>query len=792
MQNWWIAARALKRQPRSTAAAIAVLACGMAAVTVTLSLGYVLIVQPLPWKDADRIIKIRHARDVDNKALAELAPANFIDIRDNTRIFEGLAAWVGISKTLKGGLYPEALHGVAASASLFSLLAITPQFGRYYNENETGTVVISQEVWRRQFGMSPDVIGKVIEIDGQSHQIIGVIPQSLSYPEGADFWVPLSSFAPLFAIRETPLFSVLAKLKPGGDLRGTQRELDFLAAQLHQRYPASANVRFSPQFFRASLFGDIRPILIILLTASTFLLAVACINIMTILFSAALARRQELAVRLALGASQAGLRRQFLREGLLLSCTGGVLGLFLTPLLFRLLRQMLPQRSILYENVGLNFIAVLSVALSVLACGLIFSSVPAWLQTRRENLAGILGGEALQPAVHKSGFMWDVLVISEIAFTMALCIGAALLSKSLWRLTHVDLGFDPTNVLVVRISVPVTPQARTSVSTTVADELLRSLAGLPGVEFGGITTFVPLSGRAALYDVFLPPAASSSELRLHNVSVEAVSGDYFRVLRIPTQKGRLLLSNDVVDAPKVCLINQAFVDKYFSTINPVGQTIAIAKAAEKYRIVGVVGNIRNRAIAQPPAGAIFVAYSQAPWSQFDIVLRTMSDPHGLVSSVLKKTHSIDPDLVLIQATTFEDILKSSLTDSRLRTIFLSVYAVLCLCLAGTGLYAVVAHAAQQRRREIALRMALGAARSDVFRLILRKGLVPIVTGLLVGGFVSIGVSRTVAKSLYGVSPSDHAIFLCVAALIFLLCISVTSIPAVRASNLNPIHWLRHN
>jgi predicted permease len=791
MRDWWIALRSIRRKSASTRVATVILAGGIGAVTVTLSLGYILVARPLPWKTADRVIVIRQARETGNNALTELAPANFVDLKESTRVLESTAAWVGVSKTLHGGHSPESLSGVAASASLFALMGITPQAGRYFSSEERSVAVISEDLWMRQFDGNMDVLGKAIELDGQMYQIIGVLPHTLAFPERVDFWVPLNSFASLFALRRMPLFSVAASLRANANLGNAQTELDILAARLAGQYPKSAGgVRFTALPLRRALFGDVKPVFLVLLAASAFLLVVACMNVMTILLSAALERRHEIAVQLALGASRARLRSQFLREGLLLSGMAGVLSLVVTPLLFHFLRQMLPHQSILYENLSLNGIAFLFAGITAFLCGVTFASIPLLLQTRTENLAARLAGGSMHLGNRGSITTWSLLVVSEIALTTVLCIDVGLLEKSLWRLTHSELGFDPANVLTARVSLPAHRDSQPYTRITMADELLRRLAVLPGIESGGIVNFVPLGGNESQYEVILPPGAVAPDLKVSGISVEVISGDYFRALRIPVQRGRLFQVSDDSAAPRVCLINQVFADTYFAGSEPIGQTIAVAKADEKCQVVGIVGNVRGLSIAQPPSGTVYLAYAQAPWAQFDIVLRTRSTPENLTGSVQSIARAVDPELVFIRITTIEGLLKNFLLDRRLRTSFLALYAVLCILLAGTGLYAVIAYAAQQRRREIALRMALGATRSDIFRLILRQGAIPVGTGLAAGIVLSVSSGRMLAASLYGVSPDDFTIFLCVGVFVCLLGIGAASIPASRACNLDPAYWLR--
>lgn len=791
MRNWWIALRSLRRKPRSTGAAIFVLACGMGAVTVTLSLGHILVAHPLPWNSADRTLVIRQTRQADNKALTDLAPANFVDLLDSTHVFEKVAATIGISRVLRGGSYPEALRGVAASAELFSLLGIKPKIGRWYGEQERNAVLISEDVWQRQFDGSPDALGRAVELDGHAHQIIGVLPRRLGYPEEADFWVPLNSFAALFSIRQVPLFSVLAHLKTGEELGRAQSELDLLAARLRQQHPASAGgLRFIPVPLRNALFGNVKPVLIALLTASAVLLAVACINLMTILFSATMDRRQEIAIQLALGASKGRLRAQFLRESLLISCIGGILGVVLTPLLFHFVYRMLPQHSILYGNFSLNAISLLFATITTLSCGFAFGTVPMLLHTERHLMLPLMS-EGIHIGSSRASTSWNLMVVFEVALTMALCVGAGLMCKSLWRVTHAELGFKPENVLAVRVNLPAVQDSRSYAKIAEAGELLNRLSVLPGVESGGIATFVPLSGKQSEYDVFLPQTDSSSGSKASGVSVAVISGDYFGTLRVPIRRGRPLLTSDSADSPKVCLVNQAFADSYFAGVNPIGGTISVAKAEEKYRIVGVVGNIRGLSVTQPPRETVFLAYAQAPWAQFDIVLRTSSDPSTLIASVEKTVRTLDPELVLLRVTTIEELLENSLTDRRMRTTFLAIYAILCLILAGTGLYAVVTHAAQRRRKEIALRIALGATRPRIFRLIFSHGIIPVVAGVSAGTVLSMSLSHIIAASLYGVFPNDVVTFMSVGAFISLLGISAASIPASRACRLDPVHWLRY-
>jgi predicted permease len=792
MKGWYVALSSLKRKSKATIAAVLILSFGIAAVTATVSVGSAVFVRSLPWKDADRVVIIKETGVTSGHSLSSLEPATYFDLRNGAHGLTEFAAWVGVSRNLRGGISPEALNGVAVSPGLFSLLGIKPELGRIFDPKETAVSLISDALWKRQFNGNPNVIGKAIELDGKAFQIIGVLSRDQQYPEQTDFWIPLGSFTPLFSLRGVPLFSAAARLRPGANLSAVQGEVDSIATRVHKQFPNGGDgFRLVP--FREALFGNTKSLVLLLLLATFFLLGVACVNLMIILLSKTLDRRSEIAMQMTLGASRRHLALQFVREGFLLSGGGGVLGLCLAPLLFFLVQHLLPQQSFVPPTIGLDVLGLITSLLISTTCGLVFATFPLFLYIRNTELRVLLFSQLRRSDDRFAGAAWNTLVSTEIAFTVVLCVGAGLLLKSLVQLSRVQLGLDPVNVLSVRLNLTGPQYAPSARKIVTVETVLQKISSLPEVEADGLITFMPLGGAESQSDVLLPPSAVSPQPKITGIVTEAVSGEYFQTLRIPLLRGRLFGTEDGPDAPRVCLLNEAFLKEFFPRSDPIGETISVGQADAKYRVVGIVGNVRGVSSADPPRSTVFVKYEQAPWAAFDLVVRSRSKPENLIPSVQKAVWSVDPDLPLIRVATIDGLLKDSLGDRQTRTSFLSIYAFLCLCLAGMGLYAVLSYAAEKRRREIAVRMALGATRAEIFGSIIRRGIIPIAIGVVAGIALSLVVNRLLAAAgvLYEVTSGDPVTLVTVAIFVAIVGVATACIPARQACIIEPAKWLRY-
>lgn len=791
MNAWLIAARSFRRKPAFTISAVLVLAVGVAAVMVAFSVGDVLVLRPLPWKNAASVVSIKEIRIPTSNSTGELTPADFIELQGATHTLDSVAAWIGISRTLQGGKFPEVENGVGCSASLFSLMGIVPELGRVYAPGAPDAVMISDALWRRQFDGDEKILGRSIQLDGKPYQIVGVLSADTAYPRHVDIWIPLRSFAFLFRLRQLPFFSVLGHLRQGTNIGMAQQESDAIASRLRQEHPGEeGGIVFTLEPFRRSFFGNELPVLGLLSVAAVILLALACINVMTILLAGALGRRREIAVHLALGADQSTLRRQFLREGLLLSFLGGITGVCLAPPLIRFVELLLPDEIVLRHGLGIDWRgALFALAVSVF-CGLSFALMPTLVHGRAADLSKTLHGESPYHAGdRRSRNAWFLLVTAEVALTVCLCIGAGLLIKSFMRLTEVKLGLNPENVLSVRVSLPSPKYADNALKVSMAESLSASLSRLYGVKSVGIITFLPLSNTIAKSTVEIPGVSGIVNGEA-DAALEVVDESYFRTLQVPLLAGKFFSSVNAPAGPKVCLVNKAFATKYLSQINPVGETIRVGQAGEGYRILGVVGDTRAD-LARPPEPTIFLEYAQAPWSDFDIVLRTTVPPEQLINSARTTIWSLDSQLPLIRIMTLDRMLTDSLLDTRLRSWFASLYAALCLVLAGTGLYAVAAYSVRTRRREIAIRMSLGAGPARIFGWVLKTGSAPLAFGVVAGVLLSGLLGKLVSAFLYGVRPDDVGTLVLVTVFVLVSGMIPICVPAWHASRIQPARLLRY-
>jgi putative ABC transport system permease protein len=662
-------------------------------------------------------------------------------------------------------------------------------------------VILSHQLWQRRFGADATIIGQTLRLDEQSYTIIGVMPPGFDFPDKeTELWAPLSFAASAANDRGSFFLSGIARLKPGVTIGQAQSELDVIAHNLTQAYPQSnTDLGFSVAPLHEKLVSGFKQALFVLLGAVLFVLLIACVNVANLLLARAAAREKELAVRAAMGAGRTRLLRQLLTESILLALCGGALGLLLAFWGIKLLKLINPEGPGAIprlDEVSLDF-RVLGFTLGV-ACltGILFGLAPA-LQISKPDLQHTLkeGGRGFTGA--RGQRLRGLLVITEIALSLVLLVGAGLLIRSFVRLQNVDVGFNPAGLLTMRVEMSESKAQDLERRVNFYQAALERVQALPGVEAAGITNAAPIitPGMRNFIIIEGKPDPPPGQPQLANNRV--VSPDYFRTLGVPLLQGRLLAAQDNAQAPAVALINQAMARRYWGDENPVGKRFGAAWNASNVSwatVVGVVGDIRQAGLDNAPLPEFYMPFTQAHarWAKPRVLfIRTAGDPLSLVAAVKEQIWVVDKDQTIWAVRTMEEIVARWLAPRRFNLWLLGVFAALALALAGVGIYGVISYAVGQRTREIGVRMALGAHAGDILKLIVRQGLALTLCGVALGLGASLALTRWLATLLFDVSATDPLTFVSVALLLTVVALLACYLPARRATKIDPLVALRH-
>ena len=659
-------------------------------------------------------------------------------------------------------------------------------------------LVLSHSLWQRQFAGDTSVLGKTITLAGQSYTVIGVTSPDFQSPRGnLDAFAPIHVFYPLAAkSRGAHLLRVYGRLRPGVTLAAAQNELRVIDQRLAETYPDENKQRQSTLLsLHERMVGDVRPALLVLFGAVGLLLLVACANFANLLLVRVEARKQELTIRSALGARRGRLIRQVLVESVLLALLGGAAGLLLGSWGVDALLALKPADLPRVESIALDGpVLCFTLALS-LVTGVVFGILPAW-QATRVDVNGMVPSATRSVTPSRSSLR-NLLVVAELSLALVLLIGAGLLGKAFWRLTSVAPGFDPNNVLSMRVELPEARYREIARQTQFREQVLENMNNLPGVQAAMISE-IPMGGNAINHNFVIDgraPVTTGDEPELYNRSV---AGDYFQVLGIPLLQGRALTRTDHAEAPLVGVINESMVRQYFREENPLGARIRWARneGVSWITIVGVVGNVRHFGLAANEEPAIYTPYAQSgqAWKRWsEIVVRTNSRPDrlALTAQLKQMLWKVDPTLPVTQVRSMTEIMARSLAERSFNALLLGVFAGVALLLATVGLYGVMAFTVGQRTREIGIRMALGAQAGDVLRLVLRQGLTLTLLGVVAGVCVSLASTRILAGVLYGVTPTDVSTFGGLAGLLSAVALAACFIPARRAMKVDPMVALRY-
>lgn len=784
--------RHLVRAPAFAAAAILTAALGIGATTAVFSVVNGVLLRPLPFGDADSIVHVYEL--VPEFGRFSVAPATFLDWQEQSRAFDGLIAYTGSTGTFTGDTGPERLEGAAVTPETFRVLGVRPELGAGFgaDQDRAGAppaIVISHGLWLRRFNGEPDVVGRAITVDGVATTIVAVMPAQFYFPtRAAEFWEPLT-FDRASAPRGAHYLGVIGRLRSGVTLDEADLELKTISGRLASQYPQAADE--SAEVIRQldHVVGPVRPVLLILFAAVGVIVLIACANVANLLLVRASARSREFAIRAALGAGRRRLVVQMLSESLLLAALAGCVGLVLAygsvPVIHSLGHASIPRvADIMVDTRVLWF----TIAASTLT-GLVFGLAPTWHASRaRPN--GALQGTTRGSIGSGRQRLRSALVVIEVALSMVLLAGAMLLLRSFAKVSNVDPGFRPDGVLTFRLSLPRDAYPDEARRRAFFDALLERLNAVPGVERAGMIQTLPMRGNYFLsFDVVgRPPAAPGDET---SASYRVATPDYFATLAIPLRRGRLFAAGDSDTSEPVTLIDEAFVRRYFPNEDPIGHQVAIGNGSGKqYRIVGVVGEVRQGTLAGDPAPTMYVPFAQAVFSTMWVVARADRDPAALTGSVRQAVRDLDDALPADGFATLETVIGESIAGRRFSTTLFALFGGLGLFLATIGLYGVVAYAVSQRTREIGLRVAIGAASGDVLRLVMGGGMKLVGGGIALGLVLAIALGRFIESLLFQLEPTDPLTLAATAVLLGVVAALACYVPARRAAHVDPLTALR--
>jgi putative ABC transport system permease protein len=797
------ALRSLRRRPLLFLVAASALALGIGASTAVFSVVDAVLLRPLPFTDPDRLVLLWQSIPARNAPFVEVSYPYFLRMRARSRALAAMAAMPSVNSGFKlGGREPVRVEGRIVTGNFFDVLGAHAALGRTFVEAEDRVgaprvVVVSHGLWQRQFGGDPALVGRTLDVDGTAMTVIGVMPREFRYPVGADLWTPLVPVIPEVVAKDNVGWATLvARVAPGATLAQVRAELnDLNAEEVKSNAPSSPPVMVVLTPLAHDWFGPARPALLVLLGAVLLVLLLACANVSALLLARAATREREIAVRLALGASRGRLVRELLAEALVIALAGGLAGTLMAAGGLHALLSLVPAEIPRLEDTAIDprvlGFALALTAVSALAAGL----VPALLASR-SSLTDLLaeGARSAGPAARQVRAR-AVLIATEAAVALVLLAGAGLLTRTFQNLRHVELGFDPRNVLTFEIDGPrgkyENPDARRQLYRALAERI----DALPGVESAAAVFIRPLWGHVGSDWPLMVEGQSEAEAeRNPPLNLQIVTHDFFRTMRMPVRQGRTFDDRDTAGVTPVVVVSEALARRYWPGQDPIGKRVRAPMPSPPYTrtwmtVVGVVAPARYRELQQSRMD-FYMSYLQSAEGLRHVVVRTTGDPLALTPAVRAAVRSLDRELILTDVTSMASLVSAALGGARFGMQLLAGFALVALLMAALGIYGVVAFVVSRRTREVGIRMALGARAADVLRLVLRQGMMPVLIGLAAGLVASLALGRLSAGLLFGVPPHDPATLAAAAAVLTASALLACALPARRAARIDPAQALR--
>jgi putative ABC transport system permease protein len=800
MNDLRYAFRMLLKSPGFSLIAILTLALGIGANSAIFSVIETVLLRPLPFPQPDELVMLWSApnkgADRENHSYPD-----YVDFREQAKSLAALALYTRAGTVLNSGSDGHELNGLAATSDIFQVLGAAPMLGRAYTRAEDSpdarVVVFTHEAWQRYFNGDPNIIGRQVRLALKPYTVIGVMPRGFRYPLNAqtEYLMPIHPLtAPALQERGAHFLRAVGRLRPGVTAAQANAEVAAIATRLAQQYPNTNTDRSATVVpLHQDLTGDVRSALFVVLAAVFFVLLIACANVANLLLARATARQREIAIRTALGATRARIVKQLLAEGFLLAVCGALGGLLLAWWGIDLLRASGPQDVPRLDEVRINSVVIFFTLGVSFASTLLFALVPA-LQVTRPQVSESLQEGARAGAGPESHRLRGILVVSQVALSLLLLTGAGLMIKSFANLRETNPGFDPTQVMTAEVVLPRAKYLEPEQQRQYFERFLPQLAALPGVEAVGGASPLPFSGDDSARSFWIAGRPDPGPGNHPDASNLRVQGEYFRAMRIPLLAGRTFDRRETKDSPRVVIVNEALVQKFFPNTNPLGQHLLIdnEKGSTPVEIVGVVGSSRHDSLAIPPYPEYYVPLAQDPDRLSHLVFRTATaNLSGLEATVRRIMLEMDRDVFVPKVVPLEKLIVGTLAQPRFNMTLLGSFAAVALLLAAIGIYGVIAYSVAQRTREIGIRMALGAQRGDVLRMILRQSMIIIGIGLTIGLFGAFALTRWMGSLLYGVSAHDLSIHGFVLAVLGAAGLIASYIPARRAMRVDPMVALRY-
>jgi putative ABC transport system permease protein len=795
------AIRSIIKRPGFTAIAVITLALGIGANTAIFSTVNALLINPLPFPNQDRVVAIwdkEPSRGLDHN---EVTMANYLDWRAQNQSFEHLALERWWSTNLTAGDTPERVQGFLVTANFFDVLGVKPVKGRNFadEENQPGkdkVAIITDSLWQRRFGSDPNIVNKTITTNGIVRTVIGVLPEEFNYPKGAEVYAPIALTPELMKSRQNHAFYVIGRLKPGVSVRNAQAEMDTLTARLAAQYPET-NVGLGATVFPivADTVRQYSTALWVMMGAVGFVLLIACANVANLMLARATGRQKEIALRAALGASRWRIVRQLLVESLIIALIGGTVGVLVGFWGVDLLKASNPGEAAQYapgwKHLGINFpVLVFTLGISLLS-GLIFGLAPAW-QASKPDLNDALK-EGGRHSSSGSRRLRSLLVISEVALSLVLLIGAGLMFRSFLAMLKTNPGFNPDGVLTMNLNLPVAKYKDEGARAAFFTDLVQKVKTVPGVQSAAVVNYLPLGGSNSS-DGFLVEGQPEPQPGKENIGRYRVcTPDYFQTMGISILKGRPFTDQDRAGATPVIIVNETLARRYWPNGDALGKRMRFYGPLEKapwMEVVGIAQDVKHE-LNLPVTPDYYIPHAQDAWNSMVLVARTTVEPGSMAGAIRQQVLAIDKDQPVYGVYTMNEVRAISVTLYTFSFAMIAIFATVALVLASIGIYGVMAFAVTQRTQEIGIRMALGARAFDVLKLVVTNGMFLAVIGVTAGLVASFGITRLMSSLLFNVSPTDLLTFALVTAGLLLVALVACYIPARRATKVDPLVALRY-
>jgi putative ABC transport system permease protein len=791
------ALRTLARNPGFTAVSVLALALGIGANSAIFTVVNSVLLQPLRFQKPEQLIVVRERNLKAGFPQFSLSPGNYVDFRDHNHAFSAIAAFGRQGLNLSGTAEPERLQGARVTANFFDVLGRAPALGRAFTaeESQVGTnhvIVVSFGFWQRHFAGRPDAIGKTLKLNDELYTVVGVMPSDFDFPARAQIWTPLAMDLQNWQQRGGHYLGGIGRLKDGSSLTAAQADLNTIAALAEQHFPNS-NSGWDTTLIslQESMVGRIRPAMVTLATAVGFVLLIACVNLANLLLSRSSARRREFGIRSSLGAGRGRLIRQLLTESVLLASLGAVAGLALawsgTRLLVNLSPTILPRAGeITIDGRVLGFTALIAVL-----TGVLFGLAPSIALSKTDLASALREGGRGNALGFRRNRLRSTLVVGEVALALILLSGAGLLMRSFYQLQSMDPGFDSHNVLTFRTNLPGSKYKTDEQQAAFYAHALEQIRALPGVSVAGASQIFPLAGDdyiLSFVQVGKPPVAVGNQ---PSAAYYVATPGYFSALHIPLKRGRDFNERDNASAPPVAIISEGMAHQFYPNEDPIGQRVQMGNGSKPAEIVGIAGDVRDQTLEAKGRATVYEPAAQVPFGSMYFAVRTKNEPETLISGIRETIRSLDAELPVDAIGTVDALVSTSLSQRRFAMLLMAIFASLALVLAMVGIYGVISYAVTQATQEIGIRMALGAQRASVLRMVMGYAGVLVTAGLVIGIAASLGVGRLIASQLFEVKPTDPLTLGAVAFTLLATGLLSCAIPAFRATQVDPLVALRN-